>query len=190
MSADVERHQRACSAFTAIVDLVRPAQWSGPTPCSEWDAGALVEHVIGFHDFLLLRPAAVRAERPRSDPAQRWRATDAAIRQVLASPAILDRPVEYFDGATRRPREMLPALTTDVLVHTWDLGRAIAGPDRLDPDLCERALRDARRSAQPRQTSALFGPVVPVPEGFDSQSSLLALLGRDPLWQPLRSARP
>ena len=188
MSDAAARHGRACAGFSAVVGLVRPDQWGVATPCSEWDARGVVEHVIGFHEFLLLRPVGVRADRPRDDPARRWQATEAAIGRVLAISAVLDRPVEYFDGGTRPPREMLGALTTDVLVHTWDLARAVGVPDGADPALWERALRDARRSASPRQAAALFGPEVPVPDGSDAQACLLGLLGRDPSWLPPAAA--
>ena len=108
---------------------------------------------------------------------------------MLASPAVLDLAVDYFDGATRRPRDLLRALSSDVLVHTWDLGRATEGPDQLDPELCERAVRDADRAAPTAAgASALYAARVPVPEGSDPQTRLLGLLGRDPSWQPLRSA--
>jgi uncharacterized protein (TIGR03086 family) len=187
VSADVEHHLRACDGFTAVVAQVDPAQWRAATPCSDWDAAALEEHVIGFHEVLLLRPVGERADRPRSDSARRWLATDAAIRAVLASPARLDVAVDYFDGAIRRPRDLLRALTTDVLVHTWDLGRATDGPDRLDPDLCDRARREVDRTAP--GGSALYAAPVPVPQGSDPQAHLLGLLGRDPSWQPRTSHR-
>ncbi len=149
-------------------------------------AEALVEHVIGFHEFLVLRPAGIRAARPRHDPVRRWHAAAAAIEEALASPA-LDRPADYFDGASRAPRELLGALTTDVLVHTWDLARAVGGADRLDPELCERGLRDAEKASGSRAASGLFGPPVPVPDRADPQARLLGLLGRDPSWRPNRA---
>jgi hypothetical protein len=31
----------------------------------------------------------------------------------------------------------MPNLTRDVLVHTWDLARAVGADDRLDADWCE-----------------------------------------------------
>jgi len=189
VSEDAERHRRACVGWTAVVDGVEPGRWEVPTPCSEWDAGALVEHVIGFHEFLLLRPVGRQADRPRRGPAARWRATDVTIQQLLASPALLDGAVDYFDGATRRPRELLRALTLDVLVHTWDLARATGGPDRLDPELCDWAWRDARRTAPARQASPLYAAPVPVPDEREPQTHLLGLLGRDPSWAP-RSAAP
>jgi hypothetical protein len=43
-------------------------------------------------------------------------------------------------GKRQRHRRTTPQ---DVLVHTWDLARAVGGDDRLDSDLCERYARRA-----------------------------------------------
>ncbi len=124
MSELVERHRRACAGFSRVAALVQPDQWERPTPCSEWDARALVEHVIGFHDFLLLRPMGVRAHRPRTDPPARWEATRTAIFTTLDQPGALDQSTDLPGGGQSTPRTMLAALTTEMLVHAWDLARA------------------------------------------------------------------
>jgi uncharacterized protein (TIGR03086 family) len=180
----IERHGRALTGFTAVVDWVPADGWDHRTPCPSWDTRALVEHVIGFHEFLLLRPLGLRAHRPRAGPAARWRATDTAIRRAHADPAALRDPVAYFDGTTRRPVEVLDALAADTLVHTWDLARAVGAPDRLDPTLCERAYDDAVGSAAARGESELFGAPILVADDADLQDHLLGLLGRDPAWAP------
>jgi hypothetical protein len=143
------RHQRACAGFTAIVAAVASEDWAVPTPCSEWDAAALVEHVIG----------------------------------VLGDDR-LHRDADYFDGVARRPDSVLPALTTDVLVHSWDLARAVGAPAALAPDLCELAYRDALAGRDGRSASGLFRPEVPVPPDAGLVARLVALLGRDPAWRP------
>lgn len=124
----VERHRRACAGFSRVAELVQPDQWDRPTPCTEWDARAVVEHVIGFHDFLLLRPLGMRAHRPRNDPAARWQATATALFDALDNGDVLDQATDLPGGGQSSPRRMLAALTTDVLVHTWDLARAVGQP--------------------------------------------------------------
>lgn len=175
-------HREACSGFTELVDQVDAARWGWPTPCTEWDARALVEHVIGFHEFLLLRPLEIRAHRRRHGPCARWRATMTAIDEAHAHLDRLGEPVEYFDGVARPPGELLGALADDVLVHTWDLARAVGCPDRMDSAQCRRALRNAVAATESRSGSGLFGPPLPVDEAADDQARLLALLGRDPSW--------
>jgi uncharacterized protein (TIGR03086 family) len=178
-----ERHRRACRGFTAVVQAVPADSWAAPTPCSEWDARALVEHVVGFHEFLLLRPLAVRAERPREGPAERWAATELAIDRALTHPG-LSLQVAYFDGDTRRPVDVLGAITGDVVIHTWDLARAVGAPEELDADLCAIALDAAQATMGASGRSGLFDPPVPIGSDASTQDRLLAGRGRDPQWRP------
>ena len=181
--AEVTRHRRALAGFTATTEQVPNDAWGRPTPCTEWDVRELVEHVIGFHEFLLLGPLGVRAHRPRVGPLARWRATQRAIGTVLDDPCTLDAAAEYFDGARRRPRELLAALADDTVVHTWDLARAVGAPDRLAADLCALAYTDALRQTAARQTSDLFAAAVAVAPHAPVQDRVLGLLGRDPAWR-------
>ncbi len=77
---------------------------------------------------------------------------------------------------------LLPMLTGDVLVHTWDLPKAVGTPVSLDPDLVERSYDDARKGSHLR-TPDMFGPSIPVPGATDPVTKLVALLGRDPEWR-------
>ncbi len=100
-------HLAVCRRFT---DSVRHAdgKWDRPTPCDDWDARAVVEHVIGFHDVLLLRPLGLKPDRPRDDPLRRWQLT-------------VERLGEAFSLDV--PADLVPRLSRDVLVQTWDLAR-------------------------------------------------------------------
>ena len=141
----------------------------------------MLEHVIGFHDVLLLRPLDAKPERPKDDPLVRWNVTVAAITGVLDQHG--DHVVEVPGGQRMDLRSILPMLTTDVLVHTWDLARATDVPFTLEPELCERSLAAAQR-APGLGTSSMFAPPVDVPPDADVEERLVAFLGRDPRWQP------
>jgi uncharacterized protein (TIGR03086 family) len=80
--------------------------------------------------------------------------------------------------------KLLPVLTTDVLVHTWDLAQAVQADDHLDDELCALAYERAQANDGRLRTSGMFGPRVPVSDGASTQTKLLALFGRDPDWQP------
>jgi len=177
----IERHARACAGFSRIADAVPVDRWDWPTPCPAWDAQALVEHVIGFHDFLLLRPLGVRADRPRTGPSARWAATAGALFTALAEPGVLNRPVELPGGGTSTPGDMLGALTTDVVVHTWDLARAVGLHPALDAELCAGAYEVAVAARIPRD-GAMFGAPVRVAPDADAATMLVAFYGRDPAW--------
>jgi uncharacterized protein (TIGR03086 family) len=176
----VDDHERACNGFAHVVDEVPDDRWDAPTPCTEWDARALVEHVIGFHEFLLLRPLGVRAHRPKGgSPAARWRATQDAMFAALHVDGTLDRETELPDGGTSTPRTMIAALTTDVLVHTWDLGIATGVPVDLDPELAAAALAHVD-GTDPGRAGGMVGPEVAVGPDAAVEARLLGFYGRDP----------
>jgi uncharacterized protein (TIGR03086 family) len=184
------RHLRACERFGEAV-AAAAGKWDRPSPCADWDARGVLEHVIGFHDVLLLSPMNEKPERPRDDPRQRWRVTEHALQTLLARPGFLDAPIEV-PAVGNNPASQLDAaplvtgLTHDVLVHTWDLARAVGADDRLDPDLCDRYLRRLPDDPQALVKSGMFAQ--PLHPGVDDgpQNQLLARLGRNPGWQSPR----
>jgi uncharacterized protein (TIGR03086 family) len=176
----IDRHRRACYGFGAVVEQVGE-RWERPSPCAEWDARDVLEHVIGFHEVLLLRPLGIKANRPRDDIPGRWEATQLVI--FTALDANWSHPVHLPDNSTLDVNSLLPILTTDVLVHTWDVARAVGMAVSLDPELCELALSSARKNEATFRSAGMFGPPLDVSADADTQSQLLALLGRDPRWE-------
>jgi hypothetical protein len=79
---------------------------------------------------------------------------------------------------------MLPNLTRDVLVHTWDLARAVGADDRLDPAWCRLFYAGLPADPQALTSSGMFKAPVAVHGESDAQAKLLARLGRDPCWRP------
>ena len=170
MSA-VDRHLAACARFG---EAVRAAggRWDRPSPCREWDARGVLEHVIGFHDVLLLRPLEAKPQRPRDDPERRWAVTEDALGDVLR------RRADELD------LKLVAALTQDVVIHAWDLARAVGADDRLDPELCDHLLARVPDDLRALAGPGMFAPPVDVPDAADPQARLLARLGRDPAWRP------
>ena len=62
-----ERHLAVCRRFGETVAAAN-GKWDRRSPCDAWDARGVLEHVIGFHDVLLLRPLGLKPDRPRHDP--------------------------------------------------------------------------------------------------------------------------
>lgn len=183
-----DRHRYVCRAFGNQVRAVGD-HWQTQSPCTEWDARGVLEHVIGFHNVLLLRPLAAKAHRPNSDPVGRWAATFAALDRVLSRPGLLDGVVDVPAVGNNPPSQVdaariLPLLSLDVLVHTWDLGRAADQNVTLDPDLCRKFLEGLPSDGAALSRTGMYGRPRLVPAGSDTQDELLARLGRDPDWSP------
>jgi uncharacterized protein (TIGR03086 family) len=163
---DLDMHRRALAGFRRVVETP-DARWDAPSPCTEWDARAVVEHVIGFHEVLVLRPLEIRAHRPKGDPVARWDATERALLEAL--------PV-----LTEDMQRLLPALTTDVLVHTWDLARAIGADETLDAELVERAHDQAAQHPDRFLASGMYAAPIDVSAPATRQEQMLAQFGRHP----------
>lgn len=176
MDDNAELHLAVCRRFGEAV-AAATGRWDRPSPCDAWDARGVLEHVIGFHDVLLLRPLGLKPDRPREDPLERWRLTYRSLTEAFTS-GVATRLDAY---------PLIPNLTRDVLVHTWDLARAAGADDSLDPEWCERFCVGLPTDSQTLGSGAMFKASLVVPAESDAQTRLLAGLGRDPRWRPRTS---
>jgi uncharacterized protein (TIGR03086 family) len=184
-----ERHLAVCRRFGETVRAAN-GKWDRRSPCDAWDARGVLEHVIGFHDVLLLRPLGLKPDRPRDDPQLRWGLTYGALEKAFEPgrrlfERVVDVPQLQGNPATKLDaRAMMPNLTRDVLVHTWDLARAVGADDRLDVQWCGQFYSALPSDPQALSGSGMFDAPVALTNHTNVQSRLLARLGRNPGWQP------
>ena len=181
-----ELHLAVCRRFASAVRSA-DGKWDRSSPCAGWRARDVLEHVIGFHDVLLLRPLGLKPQRPRDDPQRRWELTYERLQQalddkelfgrVIEVPAVANNPATQLDAG-----KLIPRLTQDVLVHTWDLARAVGADDSLDPGWCAVFLAQLPADPYALSASGMFAAPFAVEENADIQSRLLARLGRNPSW--------
>jgi uncharacterized protein (TIGR03086 family) len=181
-------HLAVCRRFGAAV-ISADGKWNRQSPCTAWLAGDVLEHVIGFHDVLLLRPLGLKPDRPRDEPLRRWELTFDQLQRAFGNERLFERVVEVPAVGNNVPtrldaRKLVPRLTQDVLVHTWDLARAVDADDTLDRRWCAHFLAQLPADANALSASGMFAPPVDVDQ-TDAQSTLLARLGRDPSWRPV-----
>lgn len=185
-----ERHLAVCRRFGETVAAAN-GKWDRLSPCDAWDARGVLEHVIGFHDVLLLRPLGLKPDRPRDDPELRWELTYGQLQKAFEADRrlferVIDIPELACNPATRLDaRAIMPNLTRDVLIHTWDLARAVGADDQLDARWCEQFYAALPADPQALSVSGMFDLPVAESDQTDVQSKLLARLGRNPSWQPL-----
>jgi uncharacterized protein (TIGR03086 family) len=183
-----ERHLGVCRTFADEVEIVGE-HWHSQSPCREWDARGVLEHVIGFHDVLLLRPLDAKPPRPRDDPVGRWTATLKTLNRLLRRPGLFDGVVDIPPVGNNPPSQidasrLVPLLSLDVLIHTWDLARAAGHEIALDPKLCGVFLRGLPTDETALSKSGMYDGPREVLADSNAQTKLLARLGRDPDWSP------
>jgi uncharacterized protein (TIGR03086 family) len=187
MATEARMHyRRAMDAFGGHVHAVRDDQWGAPTPCSEWDVRALVNHVVGENRWAvpLFAGGTIQEVGDRfdgdllgSDPVAAWDDSAAAALAAVDDPAAMDRTVHLSFGDFPG-REYAMQLMADLLVHGWDLARAIGTDERMDPGLVDVCQDWFSSVAEAYRSVGAVAPPPPVPTGADAQTRLLADFGR------------
>ncbi|MFE0422601.1 TIGR03086 family metal-binding protein [Streptomyces sp. NPDC058953] len=181
------RHSAALGLFTERVHAVRADQWGEATPCTDWSVRDLVNHLTAEQLWVpdLVTDGATIADVGDGydgdvlgrDPRAAWDAAARAAKRAFAAPGALKRTVQLSYGET--PAVAYCAqMTTDAVVHSWDLARAIGAPERLPEDLVAFALDEVTPYAAQLSATGLFAPPIEPPPGDSHQTRLLALLGR------------
>lgn len=188
MSDLVALFRKAVDEFGRRVEAVEAAQWPAPTPDTEWDVRALVNHLVveclwapPLLEGLTLADVGDRFDGDQlgDDPQAVWRAAAAGAVHAVGADGALERTVHVSFGEIPG-REYVSQLVCDHTIHAWDLARAIGTDERLDPELVEFAYAYLAPQVDGWRSAGVFGPEVGVPVGADRQSALLALTGRQP----------
>jgi uncharacterized protein (TIGR03086 family) len=183
------RHSEALDLFTERVRAVRPDQWDAPTPCAEWNVRDLVNHLTAeqlWVSQLVVHGATIEAMGNTFDgdmlghePVISWENAAEASRRAFHTHGALDRIVHLSYGDTRAS-DYCSQMTADLVVHAWDLSRAIGADERLPAELVDFTAREVTPHAAKLEKSGLFAAPVEPPGGADVQTKLLCLLGRRP----------
>jgi len=195
----LDLHRRAAAVFGMLVHYVRDDQWEAPTPCAEWDVHALVNHVVGENRWVPLLFAGrtvadvgdlLDGDLLRPDPQTAWDDSLAAADRAISQNGAMVQTVQLSVGDVSG-EEYVTQLVADLVVHAWDLARAIGGNETLDASLVRAAAAWFSGVAELAHQAGIVGPPVPVPDTADPQTKLLAAFGRDalrPAFTPDRDA--
>lgn len=183
--AEATAFARAGEGFVDRARQIGPEQWSGPTPCTDWNVRMLVNHVAGEYlwvpEMLAGRTIAEVGDRLDGDvlgddPLQALiNARDAAL-AAIDGPGGLDTTVHLSFGDLPAG-EYVKQMALDSVIHSWDLARAIGVDEALDPELVELCYAGLKDSADGWRAAGVFGPET-APSDGSTQAKLLALTGR------------
>ena len=175
------RYARVADTFGARVDEVPEGGWERPAPCEGWVARDVVRHLaewvpgfFGMMDITIEPPPSVD-----EDPAATWRAIDSQLRTLLADPDVLG--AEHDTPMGRLPLGVVidRFVTGDILVHTWDLARAVGLDESIDEEFASQMLSGMEPMDEAIRGEH-FGPRVEVAADADVVTRLIAFTGRTP----------
>jgi uncharacterized protein (TIGR03086 family) len=175
------RHRQTAAAFLDVASAV--PNWDAPTPVAGWTAADVVDHLVSWSTSFLASAWQAPVADPGSDWATRFRVHADGIQQLLDQRASADlRLSNPHIGEVSLPEAIDRFYTSDVFMHTWDLGRSAGVDVVLDPDECSKLLRGMVAAEEMLRASGQFGPAFPVSEDATVADRLVAFIGRDPSW--------
>jgi len=182
--ANANRYYEKATANTRkILAAVKTSQWPHPTPCTDWNVKQLVNHMVsGARNVTFI----MEGQGPQNigdalgdDPLASF---DEAVKSAVAAanaPNAMSRTVKTRRGELPAG-EYLLGQVQEMLVHGWDLAKAIGADTKLDPELMEVCYARALRNREGLRTgSTAWGPAeADVPGTAGAQTKYLAILGR------------
>ncbi|MER6314258.1 TIGR03086 family metal-binding protein [Streptomyces sp. NPDC001581] len=178
--------EKALNHTTGLLETLTPDQYGRPTPCEDFDARALANHLVagnpyyvtlargGAPDFSLFAQDRIGDRQPGEVYAQ-------GAKEVLAAwqgAGALDRRMP-LPGGGLGPR-IADLHLLEAVLHGWDLATA-TGQDRTgDPDAVEAALQGwyGNHPDEIRAGTGMFGPSRPAPDDAPALDRLAAYFGR------------
>jgi uncharacterized protein (TIGR03086 family) len=189
--SDVEAMRKLLGETQRVVDGIEPSQLSNPSPCSEWDVRAVLNHVAGGADMFAIcvdqggisdekLVELVGGDNLGDDYKGSFAAASKRAIAAFEQPGVDEKMVTLPFGQMPAGIALRIALF-DVAVHTWDLAKGSGQDTTLDREVVETALEAGHQMIGPEMRgTGLFGPPVAVPDDASLEDKLAGFAGRTP----------
>jgi uncharacterized protein (TIGR03086 family) len=180
----------AIDGFGARLRAVRSDQWASPTPDEGWDVRTLANHVVS--ELLWIPPLVAgktiadvgdqfEGDVLGADPVATFDRAVAGVHAAITPPGVLDRIVHLSFGDVPG-HEYLGQVTSDAVIHSWDLAKAIGADTHLGDTLVDAVHAFLAPQVDLWRQPGIFAAAVDAGESASAQDRLIALTGRDPNW--------
>ncbi|MBL7498951.1 TIGR03086 family protein [Frankia sp. CNm7] len=187
----------AAAPLPEIIDSIGPHRLGAATPCAGFDLRGLVNHLLFWGPSLAgagrkeVVPPPAESETAVDLTAEDW-ASDlkGQVERLVGAWSEPDawEGVTRMGGAMELPAELVAGMVVgELVVHGWDLARAVGRRPSWDGDVLEYLYGEIARSAELGREMGVYGPEIPVPAGAPMLDRVLGLSGRDPAWAPKAS---
>lgn len=179
-AAVADRHRTLAEAFGATIAAVPADRWESPSPCVKWTARDVVRHLVDVQSTFLRLVGRELGEVPSvdDDPAAAWRAASAVMQAELDDPVRAAAEFSGYVGRSTLAEAVDRFVCFDLVIHRWDLARAVGLDVRLPPAEVPRLQTVAEDFGVAIRDHGVCGAALTPPAGADEQTRLLAYLGR------------
>lgn len=181
MSTAADRYRKLAAQMEQRIAAVAPDQWERPTPCERWTVRDVVGHLVDSAQLFLGfigRSLPDDAPTVADDPLGAFRAATAAVQAALDDPATAEQEYEGISGPTTFAAGVDGFLSTDLVVHQWDIARATGQDETLDLEEIRTIEARLRPLGDLLRSPGAFGPEIEPAPDADEQTRFLNFLGR------------
>lgn len=186
MSTEISELLRsAADRAVPVIQGIGDDRLKDPTPCSEYQVQALVNHlfqvVVNFQALAARKPADFSASPDfLTDD---WRARFAVEADRLVAAWASPEALEGISSGMGLPQRTVGQMALlDLTIHPWDLARAVGINYEPDAAAVESLHELVATMGPTAQKMKVFGEPHPIKPTDDRFVQLLALTGRDPNW--------
>ena len=191
----MQPHLLVAGAAAPTVEVVRgiaPDQLDAPTPCTEFDVRALINHLLFWGPSLVgaarkegvAPPAEGEQDLAGSDWAARLEAQTDEIVASWSDPGAWEG-MTRMGSPTQMPAPMIGGMVLgELVVHGWDLARATGQHPHWRDEVLAFTYDTVHMTAEQGRQMGVYGPEVPVRATAPALDRILGLTGRDPSWTP------
>ncbi|MCD4527095.1 TIGR03086 family metal-binding protein [Nocardioides sp. cx-173] len=164
--------------LSALLASAADADWSAPSPCEGWSAADVVDHVVDTQRSFLAERDADLGPRPSGTPEEVWAAHTDAVRRAVADDAFVTREYDGYFGRTTVADTLARFYGFDLLVHHWDIARALGRDVQWDDAEMDRIETALDGFGDQLYGEGICQPALDVPDDAPRQVRLLARMGR------------
>jgi uncharacterized protein (TIGR03086 family) len=180
MTRTSDRYQRLAADMTATIARVPDEQWGNSSPCPDWTARDIVQHLVDTHAMFM--GLVGRTQRPGpsvdDDPAGAWASARDQMQADLDHPKRADAEFEGSFGRTTFATAVDRFICFDLVIHRWDLSRATGQDETIDPSELDRLWQDVESFGDRMRAPGAFGAALEPGSNASPEERLLAHLGR------------
>jgi uncharacterized protein (TIGR03086 family) len=182
MTQTSERYRRLAADMTETIKRVPGTRWDDDSPCPDWTARDLVQHLVDTHGMFMGLVGRTQRLGPSvdDDPLAAWASARDQMQADLDDPERADAEFEGSSGRTTFAKAVDRFICMDLVIHRWDLARATGQDVTIDPSELERLWQDVDSFGDRMRAPGAFGAAVEPGPNASPQDRLLAYLGRQP----------
>jgi uncharacterized protein (TIGR03086 family) len=180
MNQTAAAYDAAHRPLTAVLDAVPDDRWASPSPCEGWSARNVVAHLIGTQrDFLTGRGVDLgEAPDVDIDPAAAWHEHAKRVAAAIADDSLVATHFDSHFGPTTVGTTLEQFYVWDMLVHRWDVARAVGADAALTEPELDEIEAGADSFGDALYMEGICRPGTPLPGDADRLARVLARLGR------------